>query len=177
MTQRLQSENFRSWRNSVQQVDSYRLHFGRDILELPQLITPLLEGGNAMSEYFCTRKIPLGSEAELLLSGVLHRDHSRSQQSVRKFQEPLDWASFLQMAEYHGVEPLIYATLSKCAPDLVPAEALIRLRQKVQVGGLLNRSLAQELIKLCDEFALRGVPIIPIKGATLATVAYGDLCP
>lgn len=28
----------------VQQVDCYRLHFGRDILDLPQLITPLLEG-------------------------------------------------------------------------------------------------------------------------------------
>ncbi len=30
----------------VQQVDCYRLHFGRDILDLPKLITPLLEQGN-----------------------------------------------------------------------------------------------------------------------------------
>jgi hypothetical protein len=30
----------------VQQVDCYHLHFGRDILELPQLITPLLERGS-----------------------------------------------------------------------------------------------------------------------------------
>jgi hypothetical protein len=29
----------------VQQVDCYRLHFGRDILDLPKLITPLLERG------------------------------------------------------------------------------------------------------------------------------------
>jgi len=29
----------------VQQVDCYRLHFGRDILDLPKLITPLLEEG------------------------------------------------------------------------------------------------------------------------------------
>lgn len=29
----------------VQQVDCYRLHFGRDILDLPNLITPLLEKG------------------------------------------------------------------------------------------------------------------------------------
>jgi hypothetical protein len=27
----------------VQQVDCYRLHFGRDILDFPKLITPLLE--------------------------------------------------------------------------------------------------------------------------------------
>ena len=29
----------------VKQVDCYRLHFGRDILDLPKLITPLLEKG------------------------------------------------------------------------------------------------------------------------------------
>jgi hypothetical protein len=29
----------------VQQVDCYRGHFGRDILDLPKLITPLLEQG------------------------------------------------------------------------------------------------------------------------------------
>ena len=29
----------------VQQVDCYRLHFGRDVLDLPKLITPLLEKG------------------------------------------------------------------------------------------------------------------------------------
>jgi hypothetical protein len=34
---------FRVLAKLVQQVDCYRLHFGRDILDLPQLITPLLE--------------------------------------------------------------------------------------------------------------------------------------
>lgn len=129
-----------------------------------------------MRDYPCTRAIPLGSEAELLVlcarTGITQDLAARIR---HKLQEPLDWPKFLQMAECHGVEPLLYASLSKIAPDLVTAERLIRLRQKVQVGGLLNRSLAQELIKLCDEFSIRGVPMIPIKGATLATVAYGDL--
>lgn len=122
------------------------------------------------------RQIPLGSEAQLLAwcarTGITKDLVAGIRQ---KLQEPLDWTNLLQMAGYHGVEPLLYASLSRAAPDLVPAEALIRLRKKVQVGGLLNRSLAQELIKLCDEFAIRGVPVIPIKGATLATVAYGEL--
>ena len=129
-----------------------------------------------MTDYSSTREIPLGSEAELLVwcarTGITQALSARIRQ---KLQEPLDWANLLKMAEYHGVEPLLYASLSRVSPDLVPAEALIRLRQKVQVGGLLNRSLAQELIKLCDEFVARGLPVIPIKGATLATVAYGDL--
>lgn len=129
-----------------------------------------------MTDYSCTRQIPLGSEAELLIgcarTGIAE---DLMAQIRRKLEGPLDWTNFLQMAEYHGVEPLVYANLSKIAPDLVPAEALIRLRKKVQVGCLLNRMLAQELVKLCDEFTVRGVSVIPIKGATLATVAYGDL--
>lgn len=129
-----------------------------------------------MTDYSNTRQIPLGTEAELIVwcarTGITEELMARIRQ---KLQESLDWTNLLQMAEYHGVEPLLYASLSKIAHDLVPVEVLVRLRQKVQVRGLLNRSLAQELIKLCDEFALRGVSMIPIKGATLAAVAYGDL--
>ena len=40
---------------------------------------------------------------------------------------------------------------------------------------MLNRSLAQELGGLCEAFAARSVPVVPIKGATLAVSAYGDL--
>jgi len=35
---------FQTLARLVQRVDCYRLHFGRDVLELPKLITPLLEG-------------------------------------------------------------------------------------------------------------------------------------
>ena len=57
----------------------------------------------------------------------------------------------------------------------MPTEAFTRFRQKSQACALLNRSLAQELISLCEAFQARGVPVIPIKGATLAVLAYGDL--
>ncbi|HMS85000.1 MAG TPA: nucleotidyltransferase family protein [Nitrospira sp.] len=129
-----------------------------------------------MTGYSCARRIPLGSEAELLVwcarTGMTQDLTARIR---RRVQELVDWPVFHELAEYHGVEPLLYASLSRVAFDLVPADSLTRLRQKAQVGNMLNRSLAQELIKLCDEFAAQGVPVIPIKGATLAAVAYGDL--
>ncbi len=129
-----------------------------------------------MTDYSCTRQIPLEADAELLVWCARTEMTEDLVARIRqKLQEPLNWTNFLEMAKFHGVEPLLHASLSRVASDLVPADVLIRLRQKVQVGGLLNRSLARELIKLCDEFALRGVPVIPIKGATLATMAYGDL--
>lgn len=41
--QEVARREFKVLANLVQQVDCYRLHFGRDILDLPKLITPLLE--------------------------------------------------------------------------------------------------------------------------------------
>ncbi|MBX3303845.1 MAG: nucleotidyltransferase family protein [Nitrospira sp.] len=92
-----------------------------------------------------------------------------------RVEESLDWAMVVELAEYHGVVPLLYRNLSAVSSDLVPAELLTRLRQKTQAGALLNRALAKELVVLCEAFTARGVPVIPIKGATLAVLAYGDL--
>jgi hypothetical protein len=93
----------------------------------------------------------------------------------QRVQEPLEWAVVLDLAGYHGVGPLFYRTLSTVCSGLVPAESLTQLRQKTQAGALLNRLLAQELVVLCEAFEARGVPVMPIKGATLAVSAYGDL--
>jgi hypothetical protein len=93
----------------------------------------------------------------------------------QRVQEPLDWALVLDLARYHGVGPLLYRTLSMLCSDLVPVESLTQLRQRTQAGALLNRLLVQELVVLCEAFAAHGVPVIPIKGATLAASAYGDL--
>jgi hypothetical protein len=90
-------------------------------------------------------------------------------------QEPLDWGVVLELAGYHGVGPLLYRNLSTLCSDLVPAESLTQLRQRTQAGALLNRLLVQELVVLCEVFAAHGVPVIPIKGATLAVSAYGDV--
>ncbi len=93
----------------------------------------------------------------------------------QRVQESIDWGGVLELAGYHGVGPLLYRNLSTLCSDLVPAEPLARLRQKTQACALLNRLLAQELLVLCEAFAARGVPVIPIKGTTLAVSAYGDL--
>lgn len=121
-------------------------------------------------------QLPLLLEAELLVwcarTGLTDELRSRIRQ---RMHQSLGWSALLKMAEYHGVVPLLYKTLSTVAADLVPTEAVTRLRQKSQASALLNRSLAQELISLCKAFQARGVPVIPIKGATLAVLAYGDL--
>lgn len=93
----------------------------------------------------------------------------------QRAQELRDWSIIVNMARSHGLVPLLYRTLSTIASDLVPTEALIRLRQLTQAGTVLNRALAKELVVLCEAFAMREIPVTPIKGATLAVSAYDDL--
>jgi hypothetical protein len=90
-------------------------------------------------------------------------------------QAGLKWPLLLDLARYHGVGPLLYRTISTVCPDLIPKESLNALRQVTQAGTLLNRVLAVELIQLCQAFDESGVPVVPFKGATLATMAYEDL--
>ena len=123
-----------------------------------------------------SRQFLLRPESELLVwcarTAVKDELNAHIRQRV---QGPLDWAFILDLARYHGVGPLLYRNLSTLCSDLVPAESLTQLRQRTQASALLNQLLAQELVVLCEAFAAHGVPVIPIKGATLAALAYGDL--
>jgi hypothetical protein len=122
------------------------------------------------------RQFSLQPESELLVWCARTAMTDALKERIRqRVQEPLDWAAVLDLAWYHGVGALLYRNLSTLCSDLVPAESLTRLRQRTQAGALLNRLLAQELVVLCEAFAAHGVPVIPIKGATLAVSAYGDV--
>ena len=123
-----------------------------------------------------SREFSMRPESELLVWCARTALTDALKERIRqRVQEPLDWGVVLDLARYHGVGPLLYRNLSTLCSDLVPAESLTQLRQRTQAGALLNRLLAQELVVLCEAFEARGVPVMPIKGATLAVSAYGDL--
>jgi len=122
------------------------------------------------------RQFPWSPESELLVWCARTNTTDELRALIHsRIQEPLDWNRICAAAAYHGVLPLLYRNLSAIGPALVPSDTLTRLRQKTQACALLNRSLAQELGNLCDAFAARNVPVMPIKGATLALSAYGDV--
>lgn len=123
-----------------------------------------------------TRLVSLRPDAELLVWCARTVVPDELKVRIRqRVQASLDWTVVLDLAWYHGVGPLLYRTLSTFCSDLVPTEALTQLCRRTQACGLLNRLLAQELVILCEGFEERGVPVMPIKGATLAIAAYGDL--
>jgi hypothetical protein len=93
----------------------------------------------------------------------------------QRVQGRVNWTRVLELAGHHGVIPLLYRTLSSICAELVPDSILVRLRQKSQACALLNRAQAKELGRLAEAFAEQGVPVLGIKGATLAAAAYGDV--
>ena len=123
-----------------------------------------------------TREFSLLPEAELLVwcARTVVTDDLKSciRQRARGL---LDWTAVIDLAWYHGVGHLLHRNLSTLCSDLMPAESLAQLRRTTQAGMLVNRLIAQELVALCEAFEAHGVPVIPIKGVSLAASVYGDL--
>jgi hypothetical protein len=86
----------------------------------------------------------------------------------------LDWSKTLEMAEHHGVTPLIYTALAN-SPALVPATRLEELRNRYERNARKNLKFTAELFRILDCLQANSVPAIALKGPLLAETVYGDL--
>ncbi|HTS34798.1 MAG TPA: nucleotidyltransferase family protein [Candidatus Solibacter sp.] len=87
---------------------------------------------------------------------------------------PIDWKSLLDLADKHGVLPLLHDALS-VSPDALPAELKASLSQAYQNNMVKAMLVSRELIRIVDHLASRGVVAMPHKGPALAEILYGDL--
>jgi hypothetical protein len=86
----------------------------------------------------------------------------------------LDWARLLQLAQHHGLVPLLYRRLSTAlgANQSTRLEA-IRLQDKLNAHRSLWLSV--ELLNICKHLEVRGLEVLPYKGPVLAESLYGNL--
>jgi hypothetical protein len=102
--------------------------------------------------------------------------------SLRKeeFREPpgpnnhFDWAKVLELAEHHGVTPLVYRALT-AHTGFAPAEVVEQLRKRYEHTARTNLRFAAELFRILDCLEAHAIPAIPLKGPVLAETVYGDL--
>ena len=87
---------------------------------------------------------------------------------------PLRWDLLLQRAREHQVLPLIYRNLRILEFPGVPPEPRARLTNAFQANALRNEFLSRELGRVLGLFDEAGLPVIPLKGVTLAASLYGD---
>ena len=115
-------------------------------------------------------------EAELLLHCARsRRDLEGSARVTVLLQQQVDWDIVLQLAYRHKMMPLLYWSLSRCAPGTIPASILDRLREHFRSNSLINMSLTRKLIRILKEFEEHNIAAVPYKGPVLAASVYGDL--
>jgi Uncharacterised nucleotidyltransferase len=87
---------------------------------------------------------------------------------------PVRWQRLFDLADKHGVQPLLHQALTGL-DHAVPADELLKLRQTFQTNLHKSLLLSRELIRIVDHLAARGLDALPYKGLALAEVLYGDI--
>ena len=115
-------------------------------------------------------------EAELLLR--VSRLELRPEDQARIAQllaAGIDWERLLELAEAHGLRPLLFRHLDAVARSAMPREIETRLWSHQQQLRQKNRRMADELVAIVQLLESNGIPALPYKGPVLAMLVYGDL--
>ena len=99
--------------------------------------------------------------------------HSKERLQAR-LQLPLRWDVLLDLADRHGVAPLLYQALSHFKA-LTPPEHFNFLAQAYQINVHKALMLSRELIRIVEELSAVGIEVMPYKGLALAEAVYGDI--
>lgn len=112
-------------------------------------------------------------EWSLLLAGCSAANQEKNDRIEPLLRSPLRWDVVLDLADRHGVQPLLYQALSNS--HAVPTEPLSALKQKYQTNVHKSLMLSRELIRIVDELSVAGIEVMPYKGLALAETVYGDI--
>ena len=115
-------------------------------------------------------------ERLLLLCTRLHQTSSQRDELNTLIDPLLRWENVLFKAQWQGVTALVFHHLSKIERwNLVPDEVKDQLRAVHLANGARNSQGQWELAKVLDGLAAGDIPVILLKGATLAQDVYPDL--
>ena len=93
---------------------------------------------------------------------------------LRMLAARVRWRVLFDLAERHGVQPLIYQAASQ-SKEVIPAPEMRILAQLYQTNLHRAMLLARALIHLVDHLASKALEVLPHKGLALAEALYGDM--
>jgi hypothetical protein len=86
---------------------------------------------------------------------------------------PLDWSTLIELAEQHGLLPILTSRLKTVHQARIPSEICSALQEKNRAHAMFALSLCGELFRLLDRFAAASVETVVIKGPVLSMRCYG----
>ncbi len=115
-------------------------------------------------------------EVELLLCCArTHVDSETAERIIILLQNSIDWAFLIEIANQHGVMPLLYWSLKATCPEAVPKDIWVKLQTLFHAHAAYNRFLTSQLLDLLNMFKDSDISAIPFKGPALANSVYGNL--
>jgi len=87
----------------------------------------------------------------------------------------IDWGNLLEMAEDHGITPLLYEYIRNNREINTPDTFLNTLANRHEANKLRNRVLSQELFDILELFSTHNIIALAYKGPSLTLSVYGDL--
>ena len=86
-----------------------------------------------------------------------------------------DWPALIETANWHGVLPHLYRSLTRHGAHLVPPATLDSLQALYLANTQHNLLLTGTLLNLIKRFEAQGMTAIPYKGPGLAAALYGNV--
>ncbi|HXY49142.1 MAG TPA: nucleotidyltransferase family protein [Terriglobales bacterium] len=108
------------------------------------------------------------------LLGCCSLDDARRESLLPALAAALDWSQLLDLAEHHGVIPLVYRSLRDFS-RLVPADVLENFRSRYEENARKNLCFQAELVRILACLEAHDIVAVPFKGPVLAETVYRDL--
>lgn len=116
--------------------------------------------------------IAIKPEMELLLLTV--RRDKGTDMLMRSLLCGIDWPEFSRLVRLHGVHPFVYDRLRSMPSEGIPQENLDGMRGSCQTNIYRNLVHSRQLIRILRALRDQGIDALPMKGITLALLAYRD---
>jgi hypothetical protein len=84
------------------------------------------------------------------------------------------WPHLLQLAEDHGLTPLLAERVKNLDHAVVPVEVRDKLRKLQRSRAIFALRLTAELFRVLDRFAVSGIDVLLTKGPALSVRCYHD---
>jgi len=89
-------------------------------------------------------------------------------------QNPFSWPELLQLAEDHGLVPLLAERVKNLDPSFISREVRVTLYESQRSHAVFALQLTAELFGLLQRFAEAGLEALLTKGPALSVRCYGD---
>jgi hypothetical protein len=117
--------------------------------------------------------MPQTPEFQLLLYCARSEPNAECIRSV--VNTGINWQKLLELAEQHGVRPMLHRSLKAVCWNSIPQSTQFELERFYLANVQRSLAFAGELLHVCREFQQSGIPIVALKGVVLAESIYGDL--